>query len=436
MMTLQCSHSPVTPGMLAVVIGTGSSGLAAAELLHALGAVVRIVDRDEAKVSDAFRAVIDRLELQTAFGPHTTEQFAGAGLVVPSPGVPMLKIAQYLPQDAVVMAETELAWHCVQHIPVLAVTGTNGKTTTVRLCAAMLEDAGKRVFLGGNIGTPLSRFVLNGGEADVLVLELSSFQLQTCSALRPKVGILTNITVDHQDYHTDMQEYTDAKMRLFAQQTHEDTAIFGPGLEDLPYRYDIASEIYFFEDTDRFTQAQLNGRHNRLNMEAAYLACSVFGVSEESAARTLRTFTAAEHTLESVGTARGVLFVNDTKATTVDALRAALESFDAPILLLAGGVYKGGDLGLVRDLIQKRVRAVGLYGGSRERFETAWNGATELSYDDTMEQAARRLMDKAHAGDVLLLAPATSSFDQYANYRARGEDLRRIYRLFAEGETA
>nr|WP_174404574.1 UDP-N-acetylmuramoyl-L-alanine--D-glutamate ligase [Desulfovibrio subterraneus] len=430
-MKISCQQSPVTTGMKAVVVGVGSTGMAAAELLHALGAQVRIVDRSADKVTPAFREVIEKLGFETAFGDHSVEQFAGASLVVPSPGVPVLKIQQYLPADALVMAETELAWHCVQHIPVLAVTGTNGKTTTVRLCAKMLEDAGKKVFLGGNIGTPLSRFVLEGGEADVLVLELSSFQLQTCSALRPKVGVLTNITVDHLDYHKDMDEYTDAKMRLFARQTVEDKAIFGPGLEDLPYRHDVKAEIWFFDDSSRFPDALLKGRHNRLNMEASFLACSVFGVTEESAAATLREFVAAEHTLETVGVARGVTFVNDTKATTVDAVRAALETFDAPILLLAGGVYKGGDLSTLAGLVRSKVKAVGLYGSSREKFEQAWAGCAPMSYDTTMEEAARRLMDKAAAGDVMLLAPATSSFDQYANYRARGEDFRRIYSLLA-----
>jgi UDP-N-acetylmuramoylalanine--D-glutamate ligase len=157
----------------------------------------------------------------------------------------------------------------------------------------------------------------------------------------------------------------------------------------------------------------------------------VFGVTEESAAATLREFVAAEHTLETVGVARGVTFVNDTKATTVDAVRAALETFDAPILLLAGGVYKGGDLSTLAGLVGSKVKAVGLYGSSREKFEQAWAGCAPMSYDTTMEEAARRLMDKAAAGDVMLLAPATSSFDQYANYRARGEDFRRIYSLLA-----
>ncbi|WP_420842846.1 UDP-N-acetylmuramoyl-L-alanine--D-glutamate ligase [Desulfovibrio mangrovi] len=428
---MSCQQSPVTPGMKAVVVGVGSTGMAAAELLHALGADVRIVDRSAEKVSPAFREVIDRFGFETAFGDHSAEQFAGAELVVPSPGVPVLKLAPYLPETARVMAETELAWHCVQHIPVLSVTGTNGKTTTVRLCAKMLEDAGKKVFLGGNIGTPLSRFVLEGGEADVLVLELSSFQLQTCSALRPKVGVLTNITVDHLDYHKDMDEYTDAKMRMFARQTFEDKAIFGPGLEDLPYRYDVKAEIWFFDDSARFPEALLKGRHNRLNMEAAFLACSVFGVTVESATATLREFTADEHTLETVGSAKGVIFVNDTKATTVDAVRAALETFETPILLLAGGVYKGGDLTTLRELIGTKCKAVGLYGGSREKFEQAWGGCAPISYDSTMEEAARRLMGVAAEGDVMLLAPATSSFDQYANYKARGEDFRRIQALLA-----
>lgn len=438
--TLICPHSPVTPGMTAVVVGAAGSGMAAAQLLHALGARVRVVDSDGAKVSDGAREIMARLGCETAFGEHTAEQFAGAELVVPSPGVPVKKIAPLLPEGALVMAETELAWLCVRHIPVLAVTGTNGKSTTVSLCARMLEQAGKKVFLGGNFGTPLSRFVLDAGKADVLVLEVSSFQLQTCTAFHPKVGVLTNITVDHLDYHSDMQEYTDAKMRLFARQTADDTAIFGPGLDALPQEYGVRAAVRSFDAPEgtaaRFPQSRLMGRHNRLNMEAAYMACAVFGVTQEEAARAVRDFRAAEHTLEPVGEACGVLFVNDSKATTVDSVRVALEAFDTPVLLLAGGKYKGGDLASLRGLLQDRVRAVGLYGGSREIFEQAWAGAAELSYDATMQAAAARLMDKAQPGDVLLLAPATSSFDQYANYKERGEDFRRICAQYRAAEEA
>ncbi len=433
-MTGTCAQSPVVPGMRAVVVGAGKSGLAAAELLCKLGAKVRLADRSADNVAPEARTAMAALDVEMLFGPHSADQFAGAGLVVLSPGVAVRNMRPYLPEAARVMAETELAWSCVRHIPVLAVTGTNGKTTTVRLCARMLEEAGKTVFLGGNIGIPLSRFVLDGKSADVLVLELSSFQLQTCEELRPHVAVLTNITVDHLDYHLDMQEYIDAKMRIFAHQTEEDVALLGPGLKEMPARYALRAQVGYISATGRFPQSSLRGAHNRLNMEAAFQACAEFGVTEEVAARAISGFSAAPHTLEIVGSVRGVTFVDDSKATTVDSLRVALEAFDGPIALLAGGVYKGGDLSSVNELLRQKVKAVGLYGRSREIFEAAWADVVELSYDTTMEAAARRLLDTLPSGGVLLLAPATSSFDQYSGYVARGDDFRRIHALLAGEE--
>ncbi|SIO19773.1 UDP-N-acetylmuramoyl-L-alanine--D-glutamate ligase [Halodesulfovibrio marinisediminis] len=426
----------VTPGCKAVVVGTGRSGQAAARLLHSLGASVRIVNMNEESVPESFRKIIAECGFETAFGPHTAEQFAGADVVVPSPGVPMLKLASFIPDQAVVLAEVELAWSCIPHIPAIAVTGTNGKTTTVRLCDAMLRKAGKRVFLGGNIGTPLSEFVLEKQEADVLVLEVSSFQLQTCRQFRPTVGVLLNVTEDHLDYHEDMQEYIDAKLKLFANMEQGDMAVLGEEAQQLTASSNSAglqrAEQHVFSDTGRFTEAPLKGLHNRLNMEAAYAATSRFGVTFENALDAVEDFSTAPHTLETVAQGRGVVFVNDSKATTVDSVRAALESFAEPVLLLAGGHYKGGDLASLNELLKKHVRAVGLYGDSRTVFEAAWNDVVDLEWHESMEDAARSLMSKAHDGDVMLLSPATSSFDQYANYKARGDDFRRIASLLSE----
>jgi UDP-N-acetylmuramoylalanine--D-glutamate ligase len=385
---------------------------------------------NEESVPESFRKIIAECGFETAFGPHTSEQFTGADVVVPSPGVPMLKLASFIPEQAVVLAEMELAWSCVPHIPAIAVTGTNGKTTTVRLCDAMLREAGKRVFLGGNIGTPLSEFVLEQQEADVLVLEVSSFQLQTCRHFRPTVGVLLNVTEDHLDYHEDMQEYTAAKLQLFSNMEQGDKALLGEEAHKLASDSNNAglqrAEQHVFSDTGRFVKASLHGVHNRLNMEAAFAATKPFGVTLENAFAAVESFSAAPHTLETVAKGHGIVFVNDSKATTVDSVRAALESFTEPVLLLAGGHYKGGDLGSLSDLLKKHVRAVALYGDSRTVFESAWNGVVDLEWYESMEDAARSLMDKAHDGDVMLLSPATSSFDQYANYKARGDDFRRI----------
>lgn len=426
----------VTPGCKAVVVGTGRSGQAAARLLHSLGASVRIVNMNEESVPEPFRKTIAECGFETAFGPHTAEQFAGADVVVPSPGVAMRKLEAFIPARAVVLAEMELAWSCVPHIPAIAVTGTNGKTTTVRLCDAMLRKAGKRVFLGGNIGTPLSEFVLEKQQADILVLEVSSFQLQTCRHFRPSVGVLLNITEDHLDYHEDMQEYIDAKLQIFANMQQGDTALFGEGVQKLAMNSKCSglaqATSQVFSDTGQFAQASLKGVHNRLNMEAAFAATSCFGVTLEQALAAVEDFSTAPHTLEAVAKGRGVLFVNDSKATTVDSVRAALESFAEPVLLLAGGHYKGGDLGSLAELVKKHVRAVGLYGDSRTVFESAWDGVVDLEWHESMEDAARALMEKAQDGDVMLLSPATSSFDQYANYKARGDDFRRIAAMLSE----
>ena len=432
---MNTSPHVVQKGMKAVVIGTGRSGQAAAKLLHSLGASVRIVDRSAEHISESFQKIIAEYGFETAFGPHSKEQFEGAQLIIPSPGVPVLKLAEFLPDNAEVLAEVELAWSCVSHIPTIAVTGTNGKTTTVRLCEAMLREAGKRVFLGGNIGTPLSEFVLQQEDVDVLVLEVSSFQLQTCKHFCPTVGLLLNVTEDHLDYHQDMREYFAAKMRMFANMGPENVALMGEGvLAQIRANAHVMDSINIkvFRDTGTFADVALKGEHNRLNMEAAFAATSHFGVTLENALAAVERFAASPHTLETVCNGKGVTFVNDSKATTVDSVRAALESIDSKILLLAGGHYKGGDVSLLNELVKQKVRAVGLFGESRKVFEDAWGDLVPCEWHATMEESAAALMEKAQDGDVMLLSPATSSFDQYASYKERGEDFVRIARFLCK----
>jgi UDP-N-acetylmuramoylalanine--D-glutamate ligase len=330
-----------------------------------------------------------------------------------------------------VMSELELAWRFVNE-PVLAVTGTSGKTTTVSLAAAMLEAAGKKVFLGGNIGTPLSRHVLRDEPADVLVLEVSSFQLQGSKSLHPRVAVLLNLTENHLDHHRDMAEYTEAKFRIFALQTEADTAVLPPDLRAAYEQRGLKAKAEYFTATNRFTETNLLGRHNAANAEAAWLACREFGVSFEDAARAVAAFTPLRHRLEPAATHNGVLYVNDSKCTTVEALRAALESFGGTgpgkILLIAGGKFKGGDLASLRPLLRERVRAVALAGASREVFEEAWKDTVPITWDAALEGAVKRLAGTARPGDAVLLSPATSSYDLYNNYKERGDDFCRIAR--------
>ncbi len=426
--------TPLRPGERAVVVGAGKSGRSAARLLRALGARVRLVEREAGKVPQTFRDRARSEGVEILCGEHTAAQFADATLVVPCPGVPDSAFVPFLPQDRMppIWAETELAVRCLEGEDVLAVTGTSGKTTTTGLCAAMLEAAGLTVFTGGNIGIPLSEYVLarRGGapKVDVVVLELSSFQLQHCRTLRPRVGVLLNLSANHLDHHADMRDYTNAKMRLFRLMEPSDTAVFGTVPVSLAQEYGIRARVITAGPGDAFTDLQLLGAHNRANAEAARLACREWGVTQETALAAARAFRPVEHRLERVDEKRGVLYVNDSKATTVEALRVALNALERPILLLAGGKFKGGDLQGLRRQLAGRVKAVALYGADRTHFEEAWQGAVPLSWDETLEKAVRRLADLATSGDAVLLAPATASFDQYADYLARGEDFKRIVR--------
>ena len=431
MIALTCAKfPPLAPGQQAVVVGAARSGLAAARLLGRMGQKVRIVDLKDPAPDVAAECAAQGWEFIS--GPHTAAQFAGADIIVPSPGVPLSKIEEHLDaaQRGLLVGEMELAHSLLRGEPILAVTGTSGKTTTVSLAAAMLEAEGQKVFLGGNIGTPLSEYVLGvlagGPRADVLVLEVSSFQLQTCHGFKPKVAVLLNISENHLDHHRDMAEYQDAKFRLFACQDDGDIALFPEELRDLAQSYGLAAQVEYFNARNRFPHTRLLGAHNQLNLEAAYLACAHLGVSLDAAARAAAEFAPLPHRLEVVGEKNGVLFVNDSKSTTVDSLRVALLALDRPVRLLAGGVFKGGDLQSLRPLLREKVKEVALFGASRAIFEGAWQGVVDLSWHPELAGACASLWANAAPGDAILLSPATASFDLYKNYKARGDDFRRI----------
>ena len=436
MSPLDLSHRRVA------VIGAGRSGRAAVRLLRELGADVRLLEKKPDQMPADFSAWLDENHVPVFGGEHVPAYFEGVDLVIPSPAAAKAVIEPLLPvredgSKAEIMAETELAWRLLDGEPVIGVTGTSGKTTTTSLCSAMLEAHGLRVFTGGNIGVPLSEYVLGRrrGEpkADVVVLELSSFQLQTCSTLHPRVGILLNISENHLDFHKDMKEYTDAKMNLFARQTESDTAILSPSLSRLPGEYGMKARVAFLTPGARpFPDTRLIGAHNQSNAEAAFMAASIFGVTREEAARAMREFTPIAHRLEHIADIDGVQYVNDSKCTTIEALKVALRAFDRPVVLLAGGKFKGGDVEGMRPLIKEHVRAVALYGASREHFEPAWKDVVPVTWDETMDLALARARGIAQKGDAVLLAPATSSYDQFKNYIERGNHFRALVNAMRE----
>lgn len=420
-----------TPGQFAIVAGAGRSGVAAARLLRKLGAKVRLVDNNPEALSANDLSDLNNIGIEFVLGNQDATNFENASLIVTSPGFPIRKLHEIFldtPNSRPeIISETELAWRCLDDEPVLAVTGTSGKTTTVSLAAAMLEAQGSNVFLGGNIGTPLSEYILANNKADVLVLEVSSFQLQGCNSFSPDVAVILNITPNHLDYHKDMREYADAKMNILRYQSDKDHAIFGSNVKEYLGEFRPAANISWLEDNSCFNQCKLLGKHNQANIEAAWKACSIMGVQKDNAARAVANFSPLPHRLELVGEIDGTTFINDSKCTTVSSLKVALASFDRPIRLLCGGKYKGGDLAALRDIVRERVCEIALFGASREVFETAWDGLVPMHWHPDLETAMLALNTTKKPRDVILLSPATSSFDQYANYEKRGEDFKRIF---------
>ena len=419
----------ILKGKQAVVVGAGKSGLAAVRLLHVLGARVRLVDRNESLTPEILGDLATTSELVT--GEHRPEHFSDADIIVLSPGVPVKKMAHALEgiEERRIVSELEFASWFIQ-APILAITGTNGKTTTTTLISEILAHAGIRAFTGGNIGTPLCEYLLDAEPAEVIVLEVSSFQLQNCRLFKPHVGVFLNFSANHLDYHENMAEYLGAKLTLFEHMTSDDSALLHESLRpvlesafgDRPF---TAAQVEWFGPTDRFEAPHLPGEHNRSNVEAAWQAVRRFGVTEAQAAEAIRDFKSLHHRIEPVREISGVLYVDDSKATTLDAVIAAVRSFDRPARLLMGGVWKGGDVAAFAEAVRDRVVHVGLFGGSREILEPELSKVFSVTWDEALADAVRRQAASAAPGEMVLLSPATSSFDQYTGYAQRGDDFRR-----------
>ena len=416
------------------VVGAGASGLAASRLLLQQGFHVCLLERKEEGHSEELLAFIRENNVEFIVGPHMPEHFAPCEMIVTSPGVPLKSLMPTVAASAaftesgkapVVISELELALPLVT-APIIALTGTSGKTTTVSLVAAMLERSGKKVFLGGNIGVPLCTHAQSGEHVDVVVLECSSFQLSTTKSLHAKVAVLLNLTENHLDQHTDMREYTDAKFSIFENQTVDDLAIIPPSFLEEYRQRGYKARVLTFEDNPRFDGMQIEGGHNRANAQAAFMASQFFGVTEAQALEAAMAFAPLRHRLEKVGEHKGVAYVNDSKSTTVDSLRVALESYTRPVILLAGGTFKGGDLRALGPVIAEKVKAIFLYGGSRTYFEHAWQGVKPMEWNETLDDAFAAAGKQASPGDVVLLSPATSSYDQYKHYIERGNHFCRL----------
>jgi UDP-N-acetylmuramoylalanine--D-glutamate ligase len=378
-------------------------------------------DRGEVIGVDAGEPELELEGVETHLGVDGVELLDRAAVVVKSPGVPREApvIAAALERGVPVLGELELAWRALPN-RFIAVTGTNGKTTTVELLGAIHRAAGLPVAVAGNVGTPLSALVGQVDPSATIVCEVSSFQLEDAEAFAPECAVLLNLDEDHLDRHGSVGAYRDAKLRIFANQGPDDVAVAPAGM-DIPGR---AQRVGFGHE--ELGELRLRGAHNLENARAAAAAASAMGVPEGAISEALRTFPGVPHRLEEVGSVKGVLYVNDSKATNVSSAVRGIEAFEGGVHAILGGSLKGGGFDGLREAVSARCRAAYLIGEATERLAEDLHGTVPLRRCGDLETAMRAATEAAEPGDVILLSPACASFDQYRDYEERGEHFRKL----------
>lgn len=451
----------------ALVVGLGRSGVAATKLLCKKGYKVTVTDElNKTDLKDALEA-LEPYEFKAELGKHVLKTFSEQDLIVVSPGVRLdIKPLQHAEKAGVpIISEIELASQYISE-PIIAVTGTNGKSTTVSLIAEMIRAAGKTVFLGGNIGTPLSEYPLKREKADWVVVEVSSFQLDTSRQFKPHVAVILNVAPDHLDRYPSFDDYAAAKVKLQANLTEEDylvtnlrdaklNALLAPtkakvlhftseppakwsaGLAEkfqgayLPAPATLQLKAARWKDhAFPVSESLLRGIHNRENMLAALLAAKLAGASNEAIQKTLLGFKPLPHRMEYVGRKNSVYFYNDSKGTNVHSLMRSLESFNEPVILIAGGRDKGEDYGPLAPSIRRHVKNLILVGEAKEKLNRAIGDFSETFLVGTFEEAVYLAYQKSRSGDVILLSPGCASQDMFKNFEERGDYFKKIVSTF------
>ncbi len=394
------------------IVGFARSGVNAANLLYDLGAKVSITDNKDNALTRANVIKLKSTDIKVELGNHSREIVQGRDFVVLSPGVPSkaLPVIQAREFKVPVISEIELAY-LLCPATIIAVTGSNGKTTTTTLIGKVLEAAGKKVFTCGNIGNPFSGEVEKAKDGDYICLEVSSFQLETIDKFRPKISVILNFSSNHLDWYNNMQEYLAAKSRIFMNQARCDYLVLNyddPVLRDLAKKTK-AKIIFFFSDKD------LNP-----NQAAAQAVGSILGISKDLCLKVFREFKGVEHRQEYVAEINNIKFINDSKATTVESAIWALKSIVQPIIWIAGGRDKGLDYNIILDLARKTVKEIILIGEAKDRIKKVFNGVLPVNEAASLEDAVDLAFKRASNGDVVLLSPMCSSYDMFKDYEERG----------------
>jgi UDP-N-acetylmuramoylalanine--D-glutamate ligase len=442
---------PDFKGKKATVVGLARSGVAAARALHALGAIVTVTDK---KPIEQLAAQITSLGngITVAAGGHPDRIFTETDLVVLSPGVPgIAPVLQARQRGIKVISELELAW-LLSDAPYIGITGTNGKSTVTTLVGLMLAKAKKNVLVAGNIGNALTEDISQLTGKDWIVAELSSFQLEDIETFRPRIAAILNVTQDHLDrYHT-IEEYGEAKARIFMNQkpgdylvlnfddpivksyTRRTTATVIPFSRHLRFNPGACvHEGYLMFNGRRIVavdKLKIGGVHNLENALAASALSLLAGADLWSVASVLREFPGLEHRLEFVREKDGVSYINDSKGTNVGAVVKSVEGFSRPVILIAGGLDKGSDFSPLYDLFKRRVKLLVLIGKAADTMAGVLGTATETVFAQTLREAVRLASARAARGDVVLLSPACASFDMFRDFEDRGRQFKEAVRVY------
>jgi UDP-N-acetylmuramoylalanine--D-glutamate ligase len=428
----------------AAVLGLGSSGEAAALLLQRRGAHVSVFDSGRPEATRIQK--LQSLGMAIHIGPAAGERIEQYDITVVSPGVdPAVPLFKRLHgQSTRLIGEIELAFQFCER-PIVAITGTNGKTTTTQLVENMLNAAGMKTVACGNIGVPFSEAIERQGDLDLFTVELSSFQLETITSFRPNIAVWLNLKPDHLDRYGDLAEYRTAKLRIFENQLPSDYAIVNfqddlPSLKAQAIRFsaytneadlDLSGESIRFRGGPvlNIKETALAGIHNAENLMAALGTAFALQIPWEKAKVGLKNYKPLPHRCENVGQIGGVTFINDSKATNLDALEKALESQAKPVVLIAGGKDKGFEFDALRELVQAKVKHAVLIGEMAERISQSW--PLPCSIAQTLRESVAIARQQAQSGDTVLFSPGTSSFDMFKDYADRGDQFREIIQELA-----